>query len=107
LKWAREREGKGWRGLLYPLTQKKVVTALRPGMSVKIPETPEVRRLRENPETPSFQGQHPKSQPRERVGAKVSLIGFDLATRAPFQLLEDTFPVPLYSTTFLGLKFKI
>jgi hypothetical protein len=60
-----------------------------------------------NPETPSSQGQHPKSQPRERAGAKVSLIGFVLTTRAPIRLLEDTFPVPLYSMTFLGLKFEI
>jgi hypothetical protein len=35
----REREMKGWRGLLYPLTQKRAVAALRPGMSGKIPET--------------------------------------------------------------------
>jgi hypothetical protein len=38
--------------------------------------------------------------------AKVSLIGFVLATRAPVQLLEDTIPIPLNSTAFLGLKFK-
>jgi hypothetical protein len=37
----------------------------------------------------------------------VSLIGFVLTTRAPVRLLEDTFPVPLYSMTFLGLKFEI
>jgi hypothetical protein len=37
----------------------------------------------------------------------VSLIGFVMATGAPVRLLEDTFPVPLYSTAFLGLKFKI
>jgi hypothetical protein len=36
----------------------------------------------------------------------VSLIGFVLATRATVRLLEDTIPVPLDSTTFLGLKFK-
>jgi hypothetical protein len=59
-----------------------------------------------NPNTPAFQGQHPRKCPRERVGAKVSLIGFVMATRAPVRLLEDTFPVPLYSTTFLGVKFK-
>jgi hypothetical protein len=41
-----KRERKGSRGLLYPLTQKKVVTALRPRMSGKIPETPG------SPETP-------------------------------------------------------
>jgi hypothetical protein len=52
-----------------------------------------------NPETPASQGQHPKSQSRERAGAKVSLIGFVLTTRAHVRLLEDTFPVPLYSTT--------
>jgi hypothetical protein len=45
--------------------------------------------------------------PNEPVGAKVSLIGFVLTTRASVQPLEDTFPVPLYSTPFLGLKFKI
>jgi hypothetical protein len=60
-----------------------------------------------NPDTPAFQDQHPRKYPRERVGARVSLIGFVLTARAPVQLLEDTFPVPLYSTTFLGLKFKI
>jgi hypothetical protein len=31
----------------------------------------------------------------------VSLIGFDLATRAPVRLLEDTFTIPLYNTAFL------
>jgi hypothetical protein len=41
-----KRERKGWRGLLYPLTQKRVVTALRPGISgvnsetLGSPETP-------------------------------------------------------------------
>jgi hypothetical protein len=59
-----------------------------------------------NPDTPASQGQHPSKDSRECAGAKVSLIGFDLATRAVIRLLEDTFPVPLYSTTFLGLKFK-
>jgi hypothetical protein len=59
-----------------------------------------------NPDTPSFQGQHPRKCPRERVGVKVSLIGFVVSTRAPFRLLEDIFHVPLYNTTFLGLKFE-
>jgi hypothetical protein len=59
------------------------------------------------PDTPAFQGQHPRKYRRERVGAKVSLIGFVMATRALVRLLEDTFPVPLYSMAFLGLKFKI
>jgi hypothetical protein len=59
-----------------------------------------------NPDTPVSQGQHLRKVPCERVGAKVSLIGFDIETRAPVRLLEDTFPVPLYSTAFLGLKFK-
>jgi hypothetical protein len=59
-----------------------------------------------NPNTPASQGQHPRKDPRECVSAKVSLIGFVLATRAPVRLLEDTLPVPLYSTAFLGLKFK-
>jgi hypothetical protein len=35
-----KRERKGWRGLLYPLTQKRAVTALRPRTSGKILETP-------------------------------------------------------------------
>jgi hypothetical protein len=78
------------------------------------------RNIRENPrnfgksgdseknlETPASQGQDRKSQPRECAGAKVSLIGFVLTTRASIRLLEDTFPIPLYSTAFLGLKFKI
>jgi hypothetical protein len=64
------------------------------------------RDSRVNPDTPASQGQHPRKDPRECVGAKVSLIGFVLATRAPVRLLEDTLPVLLYSTTFLGLKFK-
>jgi hypothetical protein len=59
-----------------------------------------------NLDTSAFQGQHPRKDPRERVGAKVSLIGFVLATRAPVRLLEDIIPVPLDSTAFLGLKFK-
>jgi hypothetical protein len=108
----RERERKGWRGLLYPLTQKRAVTALRPGMSVEnsetseSPETPGKPQIL-TPDTPAFQGQHPRKYRRERVGAKVSLIGFVMATRALVRLLEDTFPVPLYSMAFLGLKFKI
>jgi hypothetical protein len=61
---------------------------------------------RVNPDTPASQGQHPRKDSCERAGARVSLIGFDLATRAPVRLLEDTFPGPLYSTAFLGLKFK-
>jgi hypothetical protein len=36
----RERERKGRRRLLYPLTQKRAVTTLRPGISGKTPETP-------------------------------------------------------------------
>jgi hypothetical protein len=59
-----------------------------------------------NSDTPASQGQHPRKDSRECAGAKVSLIGFDLATRAPVRLLEDTIHVPLYSTAFLGLKFK-
>jgi hypothetical protein len=59
------------------------------------------------PDTPAFQGLDPRKYPRERVDANVSLIGFVMATRAPVRLLEDTFPVPLYSMVFLGLKFKI
>jgi hypothetical protein len=59
-----------------------------------------------NPDTPASHGQHPRKDSRECAGAKVSLIGFDLATRAPVRLLEDTFSVPLYSTAFLGLKLK-
>jgi hypothetical protein len=59
-----------------------------------------------NPDTPASQGQHPRKDLRECASAKVSLIGFVLATRAPVRLLEDTFRVPLYSTAFLGLKFK-
>jgi hypothetical protein len=60
-----------------------------------------------DPDTPAFQGQYPRKDPRECVGAKVSLIGFVLATRAHVRLLEDIIPVPLDSTVFLGLKFKI
>jgi hypothetical protein len=59
-----------------------------------------------NPDTPASQGQHPRKDPRECVGAEVSLIGLVLATRAPIRLLKDTISVPLYSTAFLGLKFK-
>jgi hypothetical protein len=60
-----------------------------------------------NPDTPAFKGHHPRKDPRECVGAQVSLIGFVLATRAHVRLLEDIIPVPLDSTAFLGLKFKI
>jgi hypothetical protein len=60
-----------------------------------------------NPDTPAFHGQHPRKDPRECVGAKVFLIGFVLATRAPVRLLEDIIFVPLDSTAFLVLKFKI
>jgi hypothetical protein len=60
----------------------------------------------ENPDTPAFQGQHPRKDPCVCVGAKVSLIGFVLATRAPVRLLEDIIPVPLDSTTFLVLQIQ-
>jgi hypothetical protein len=59
-----------------------------------------------NPDTPASQGQHPRKDLCECAGAKVSLIGFVLATRALVRLLEDTFPIPIYRTAFLGLKFK-
>jgi hypothetical protein len=59
-----------------------------------------------NLDTPASQDQHPRKVSREHAGAKVSLIGFDKVTRAPIRLLEDTFPVPLYSMAFLELKFK-
>jgi hypothetical protein len=59
-----------------------------------------------NSDTPASQGQRPRKDPREGVGAKVSPVGFVKATRAPVRLLEDTIPVPLDSTAFLGLKFK-
>jgi hypothetical protein len=35
----RERERKGWRRLLYPLTQKRAITALTPEISGKTQET--------------------------------------------------------------------
>jgi hypothetical protein len=41
-----ERSKKGWRGLLYPLTQNIAIEALRPGVSGVNPETPG------SPETP-------------------------------------------------------
>jgi hypothetical protein len=100
----RERERKGWRGLLYPLTQKRAVTALRPGKSGKIPENPG------SPETPGkTRILRPLTQEYNPVNVLVQrcLIGFVLTTRVLVRLLEDTFLVPLYSTTFLGLKFKI
>jgi hypothetical protein len=59
-----------------------------------------------NPDTPAFQGQHPRKDPCECVGAKVSLIGFVVATREPVRVFEDIIPVPLDSTAFLRLKFK-
>jgi hypothetical protein len=38
-KWQVIGERKGWRGLLYPLTQNIAVTTLRPGISGVNPET--------------------------------------------------------------------
>jgi hypothetical protein len=73
----------------------------KPGISGKSGDS------RVSPDTPAFQGQHPRKDPCECVGAKVSLIGFVLATRAHVRLLEDINPVPLDSTAFLRLKFKI
>jgi hypothetical protein len=43
-----KRERKGWWVFLYLLTQKRAVTALRPGISGKTPETPG------SPETPGI-----------------------------------------------------
>jgi hypothetical protein len=44
-----KRERKGWRGLLYPLTQKRAVTALRPGISRVNQKLREIRRLQDKP----------------------------------------------------------
>jgi hypothetical protein len=46
---------------------------------------------RVNPDTPASQGQHPRKDSRERASAKVSLIGFDLATRALFDSWKTHF----------------
>jgi hypothetical protein len=63
-KWQeRERVKKGVERAFIPLTQNIAVEALRPGVSG------------ENPDTPAFQGLHPRKDPCERVGVKVSLIG--------------------------------
>jgi hypothetical protein len=44
----RERKERA-EGLLYPLTQKRAITTIRPGISGRTPETP------------AFKGQHPRS----------------------------------------------
>jgi hypothetical protein len=107
VKMARERAKEGVEGAFIPphpeyshYSLKTQSIQGKPGNSGKSGDT------RVIPDTPASQGQHPRKDPRECAGAKVSPIGFVLATRAPFRLLEDTFPVPLYSTAFLGLKFK-
>jgi hypothetical protein len=56
----RERERKGWRELLYPFTQKRAVTALRPGIPEKPWKLREVRRLKENPGDSSLPRLAPK-----------------------------------------------
>jgi hypothetical protein len=103
----RERErGRGGGGFYTPHTEKSCYSSKtrnirgRPGNSGKSGDSGI------NLDTPAFQGQHPRKCPRERVGAKVSLIGFVMATGAHVRPLEDIFAVPLYSTAFLGLKFK-
>jgi hypothetical protein len=108
-KWAREREREERVEVAFipPHTEKSRYSSKtrnvrgKPGNSGKFGESGKT------PDTPAFQGQHLRKYPRERVSAKVSLIGFVMATRAPVRLLEDTFPIPLYSMAFLGLKFKI
>jgi hypothetical protein len=106
-KWAREREERVEGAFIPPHTEKSRYSSKtrnvwgKPGNSRKSGDSGKT------PDTSAFQGQHPRKYPRECVGAKVSLIGFVMTTRAPVRLLEDTFLVPLYSTVFLGLKFNI
>jgi hypothetical protein len=102
-----KRERKGWRGLLYPPhIEKSRYSSKTRNVRGKPRNSGKSEDSGKTPDAPAFQGQHPRIYPCERVGAKVSLIGFVMATRAPVRLLEDTFVVPLYSTAFLGLKFK-
>jgi hypothetical protein len=104
-KWARER-GKGGGGFYTPHTEKSRYSSKTRNVRGKPGNFGKSGDSGKTPDTPAFQGQHPRIYTRERVGAKMSLIGFVMATRAHVRLLEDTFAVPLYSTTFLGLKFK-
>jgi hypothetical protein len=61
----RERERKGWRRLLYLLTQKRAATTLRPRMSGKIPETPG---------SPETSGKTRKLRPPKVSTLKVNLM---------------------------------
>jgi hypothetical protein len=96
------RERKGWRGaFIPPHTEKSHYSSKTRNIRGKLGNSGKSGDSGINPDTPASQGQHPKKVPRERVGAKVSLIDFVKATRAPVRPLEDIFPVPLYNTTFL------
>jgi hypothetical protein len=101
----RER-GKGGGAIIPPHTKKSRYSSKTWNVRGKPGNFGKSGDSKKTPNTPAFQGQHPRKYPRERVGAKVSLIGFVMATRAPVRLLEHTFPVPLYSMAFSGLKFK-
>jgi hypothetical protein len=105
-KWAREREETVEGAFIPPHTEKSRYNSKTQNIRGKPENSGKSGDSGINPDTPAFQGQHPRKCTRERVCAKVSLIGFIKVTRAPVRLLEDTFPIPLYSTAFLGLKFK-
>jgi hypothetical protein len=98
----REREERVEGAFIPPHTKKSRYSSMTQNVQGKLGNFGMSGDTGKTPDTPAFQGQHPRKYPRERVGAKVSLIGFIMATRAPVRLLEDTFPVPLYSTAFLG-----
>jgi hypothetical protein len=92
---ARERVNKGVEGAFIPphpecscYSFKTRSIRGKPGNSGKSEESGV------NPDTPAFQGQHPRKDPRECVGAKVSLIGL-------FQQLEHLFN--FWKTQFLSL----
>jgi hypothetical protein len=78
-KWAREREREeGVEGAFIPPHTEKCRYSSKTLNIWGKPGDSEI-----NPDTPDSQEQHPRKCPCERVGAKVSLIGFIMATRAP------------------------
>jgi hypothetical protein len=80
----RERERKWWRGgFIPPHTKKSRYSSKTRNVRGKPKNSEKSGDSGKTPDTPAFQGQHPRKCPRERVGAKVSLIGFVMATRAP------------------------
>jgi hypothetical protein len=78
----REREDRVEGAFIPPHTKKSCYISKTRNVREKPENSGKYRDSEKSPDTSAFQGQHPRKYPYEHVGAKVSLIGFVLTTRA-------------------------